>query len=789
MVRLHALDRKLFRDIRRLWSQVVAIALVLGCGVAILLTAFGMIRALEATLDDYYGRQHFAEAFAAARRAPAALIDEIRMIEGVRGAEARVTGWVVLDLPDRAAPASGRILSLPDTGALLNAPLLVAGRLPDPDSDAEVAVNARFAAANGFRPGDRFAAIADGTRLDLVITGTLRSPEFIYTLPPGGLMPDDAGFGVIWMPRRAASAIFGLTGAVNDITLTLRRDARTAEVLDRLDDLLRPWGGTGAYLRDQHPSHAFIDAELSQLRNMSLVLPPIFFGIAAFLVNMLLGRIVALERSEIGLLKAVGYRNAEIALHYLLLAALVACIGIGLGWVAGTWLARGMAQIYARFFDFPWLIRPGGLDVYATSGLVGLAAAAIGAARAALTAARLDPAVAMAPPAPPRFAHGPFDRLLGALRLSQPAMMVLRGLLRWPLRAAMTALGLAFGVAILVASTFMTDALDEVIETAFFRANRQHATLALAAEAPLSALLDARDLPGVVAAEAQFDLPVTLRSGPRSKRLAITAWPRGGDLVRALDTEGRRVALPETGLLLSRQLALQLGVGPGDPLRVEVANDRDKDFTEPVAAVTTQYLGLGAYMDLDRLAARLREAPRLTALHLALDKSELPRFHAAIKHLPSVASQVMLTEVRDSFSETISENIRVNTMLFLVISVLITAGVAYNGARIQLSERARELASLRILGFTRTEAASILLGETAVLVLLAQPIGWGIGAWVSWAMVSGFDSDLYRIPLVLTPANFATASLVTLAASGSAALLVRRRFDRSDLIAVLKTRE
>jgi len=789
MVRARAIDRKLLRDLRRLWSQVAAIALVLACGVAILLTAFGMIRALETTLDDYYGRQRFAEMFASVRRAPGELVEEIRAIEGVRAAEVRRVGPVTLDLPDRAAPGSGRMLSLPPGAPLLNAPLLVSGRVPDPDSDREVAVNARFAQANGFRPGDSFAAIANGRRLDLIITGTLRSPEFLYSLPPGGLMPDDAGFAVIWMPERAAGAVLDLEGAINDVTLTLHTTAVTAEVADRVDAVLAPWGGTGVRLRDQHPSHAFIAAELQQLRNMTVVLPPIFFVIAGFLVNMLLGRIVALERAEIGLLKAVGYRKSEIALHYLLLAMLVACIGIAIGWLAGSWLAGGMARIYARFFDFPWLIRPDGFDVYAISGLLALVVAGLGAARAALTAARLAPAVAMAPPAPPNFGKGPFDRLAAGRWLSQPAKMVLRGLLRWPVRAAMTMLGLSAGVAILVASSFMIDAMDVVMDSAFYRANRQHATLVLGAEAPAKAALQARALPGVLRVEPQFDLAVTLRNGHLSKRLSITAQPPDGDLVRILDTEGRVVAAPETALMLSRQLADQLQVGPGDVVEVEVAGDRERDFREPVAAVTRQYLGLGAYMDHDALAARLGRAPQVTALHLALDPAALPELQAALKTLPTLAASVMLTEVRDSFRETIRQNIRRNTILFLTISGLITAGVAYNGARIQLSERARELASLRILGFTRTEAASILLGETAVLALLAQPLGWGIGTLIAQGMVSGFDSDLYRIPLVLTPANFARASLLTLTAILAAALLARRRFDRLDLLDVLKTRE
>ncbi|MFZ7089502.1 ABC transporter permease [Primorskyibacter sp. 2E233] len=789
MVTLHALDRKLLRDLWRLKTQALAIALVLACGVAIFLTGFGMLRALEATQRDYYDRQGFADIFATARRAPLSLLDEVREIDGVRAAEARVTGWVILDLPGRAAPAAGRVLSLPESSAKLNVPILVSGRLPDPDAETEVAVSARFAAANDYLPGDRFSAITDGTRIDFTITGTLRSPEFIYALPPGGLMPDDAGFGMIWMPQRAAAATFGMTGAFNDLTLSLRRDANPDAVIDQVDRLLEPWGGPGPHDREKQISHSFLQAELDGLRNMTLVLPPVFFGIAAFLVNMVLGHIVALERSEIGLLKALGYRNTEIGLHYLVMAGLIAIVGIAMGWAVGAWLTSGMARIYAKFYDFPWLVRPEGLDTYALSGLIGLSAAAIGAMRAVLAAARLAPAVAMAPPAPPHFRHGVLDRLAIWARLSQSEMIVLRGLIRWPMRAFSTSLGLAFGVGVLIASGFFSDSMDRVIESAFFKASRQHATLVLASETTLEVVQDVAQLPGVMRVEPQFDLPATLWNGPLSKQVAISAHPPGGDLVRTLDTEDRVVPVPAEGIVLSSQLANHLNLAPGDLVHIEVTEGRRASFDIPVSGIATQYLGLGAYMQLEALSRRLMVAPRVTSLNVALDPLQVPAFQSKIKSLPSVASLVMLTEVRDSFRDTLAQNLRISQIVFIIIAVLITVGVAYNGARIQLSERARELASLRILGFTKPEISAILLGETAALVLFAQPLGWAIGAGIAWLMVVGFDSDLYRMPLVLTLANFSKASLVSLAATAAAALIVRQRLDHLDLVAVLKTRE
>jgi putative ABC transport system permease protein len=787
---MDALDRKLLRDFRRLWAQALAIALVLASGVAILMTTFGMHRALEETRTAYYERNRFADVFAAASRAPRTLIPEILAIPGVYAAEGRVSAFAVLDLPGRSEAALGRILSLPAAGLpQLNVPVLRSGRLPDPDAAAEVLVNEPFAQANGFRPGDSFLATLDGRKRALTITGTFLSPEFIYTLPPGGLMPDNERFAVIYMPERAAAAAFGLTGAFSGIALGLAPDAVEAEVIDRLDDLLRPYGGMGAHGREQQESHAFVDAELKQLRSMSLILPPIFFAIAAFLVNMVIGRIVFLERAEIGLLKAIGYRDRTVAAHYLMLAGLVALVGVGLGWLAGHWLTRGLAALYADFFRFPFLIYSLSPVAFAASGLLGLAAAALGALRSALAAARIAPAVAMLPPAPPRFRHGLFDRALARLRLSQPAMMVLRSLIRWPVRTALSALGMAMAVAILVASSFTQDSLDEIIDSAFFQGFRQDSILIFGHDRPESVLAEVRRLPGVLVAEGQLSAAARLRHGQFEKRVALDARRPGVDLARVIDAAGRVIDVPPGTLVLSEALAARLGARPGDLIDIEIHDRPDEVFRLPVAGTVRQYFGLGAYIDFETLNAMLRQAPRVSFANVTVDAAASAALQQAIKGTPAIAGEINLDQTRLSFRATIDQNIGYMTTIYITVAVVITVGVAYNAARIQLSERARELASLRILGFTRAEVSGVLVGETMLVALLAQPLGWLLGAGIAYAAVQGFTSDLYRVPLVLEPDTFAIASLVVLAAALAAALVVRRRIDTLDLVAVMKTRE
>lgn len=787
---VHALDKKLLRDLVRLWAQALAIALVLACGVAILLTGFGMYRSLDDTRSAYYERNRFADVFAQVRRAPLSLMRDIEAIDGVWAAEARVTGSAILDVPGRLQTTVGRILSLPpDREPRLNVPVLRTGRMPLSGARDEIVVNAPFAIASGLVAGDTIAANLNGSRRTLTITGTVLSPEFIYTLGPGAMMPDNTSFGILWMPEPEAAAAYDMTGAFNTVSLQLSIDARKDEVIDRLDALLAPYGGLGAYDRSQQESNAFIDAEIRQLRTMVYVMPPIFFGIAAFLVNMVIGRIISLERSEIGLLKAIGYSNAEICMHYLVLAGLIAVGGVGIGWIVGAWLAHGMAALYARFFDFPFLMYRASYVAYAVSGVLGVAAALLGAVRSALKAAMLAPAVAMAPPAPPHFSRGFLDRGLSALGMRQSGMMIFRSLTRWPLRSGLTVLGLAMSVAILVSSGFFNDALDSLMDRSFTQSNRQTATLAFTGDLSQSVLEEVRRLPGVLQVEGQQAVPVILSNGHLSRRTVIEARRPDPDLARVIDDAGRVLNAPPRGIILSDRLAAHLDVVAGGTVDIRFMTGRRETTRVSVAGTVPLFVGLGAYMDLSALGTLLRQIPQVSVAHVTLDAAQEDAFHAAIKDIPKIASVTMLTHVRRSFQETIRENVIIMTTVYITIGALITIGVSYNGARIQLSERARELASLRILGFTRAEVSVILVGETMLLAVLAQPVGWLLGALIAKIVAEGSASDLYAIPFVLQPSTFATASLVVLGAAFGAALVVRRRLDRLDLVAVLKTRE
>jgi len=785
---MSVLDRKLLRDLWRLKTQVLAIALVMAAGVMTLVLGIGTYQSLEETRAVYYERQKFADVFAEVRRAPERLRAEIAEIPGVATVETRIVDNAVLDIAGLVEPASARLVSLPDDGMqMLNVLHMRRGRLPDPAHPDEVTVNEAFADAHGFDLGSRFGAVINGRKRTLEIVGIALSPEFIYTLAPGALVPDDRRYAIVWMSNRALAAAFDLDGAFSDVTLRLMVGASEPEVIARLDDLLARYGGRGAYSRDDQQSHAFLNAELQQLQSMSVVMPPIFLFVAAFLVNMTLTRLVALEREQIGLMKALGYGAFDVAWHYLKFVIAIGLVGVVIGVGAGIWLGRSLADLYGQFFRFPFLIFQVNTGVYVIAIGVTVLAAMVGAIRAVLGVARLSPAVAMRPASPTLY-----RRFFGGehiSRLSQSSVMVVRHIMRWPMRAALTVLGIALSVAVLVGSMFSQDAIEDMIDVTFFQADRQDATISFTSERPIAVLSDVRRLPGVLTAEPVRSLPVRLTHGPLSRRVAIEGRAPDADLSRLIDTEGRPVRLPESGLVLTDMLARLLQARVGDMITVETLERRRRTADVPVTAVVQTYVGLASYMDLDAVNRLNGEGTLISGVNVKLDSSRHDALYEAVKAMPAVASIGLQSLALEKLRETMAENLLVMTAVFTGLALVIAFGVVYNSARIQLSERARELASLRVLGFTRAEVSWILLAELALLTVLAVPVGWVLGYWLAYGMSVGLQTELFRIPLVVERATYALAAIAVLVAALGSALVVRRRIDRLDLIEVLKTRE
>jgi len=785
-----ALHRKLLRDLWRLRGQVLAIALVMASGVGVLVMSLTTVESLEETATAYYERYRFGQVFARVERAPEHLADHMREIPGVQAVETRVVRTAVLDIEGFEEPVIGQLVSIPERAEpRLNRLALREGRYPrigDPD---EAVLSEPFAQAHGLELGEHVRAVINGRWRELTVVGIALSPEYVYAIGPGALMPDDQRFGVLWMGQEALQAAFDLDGAFNDVSLALLRGTDPEAVVDRVDAMLGRYGGIGAFARDDQLSNWFLMNEIVQLRTLSTILPTIFLAVAAFLTHMVLGRLIAVERSEIGLLKAFGYRNRDIALHYTQFVLGIGAVGVLLGWTVGYWLGLYNTGIYAEFYHFPFLLFRPGPRPFALAAMVSLGAALIGALGAVRTAAAMPPAEAMRPPAPPLFRRTALGRFAFVRRLDQPTRILLRQVVRWPGRSLITSAGIAMSVAVLVTSMQWLDAINHMVNVYFLEAQGQNLTVGFAEARSSEITRDLARLPGVQTTEPMRSVAAKLRNGWLEEREALQGLPARQELYRVYDADGRALELPPEGVVISTMLAEMLQVRVGESITVEVLEGRRPVFDVPVAATFETYIGSPAYLDIRALNRLMRERPSVTAVHLRVDAKQRAALFQELKTLPRVSSVTVKEAAVQTFRDTMAETITIFVSFFIVFSCALAFGVTYNAARISLSERGRELATLRVLGFTRAEISYILLGEVALLTFVALPLGCGLGYALASLIVQAFKTELYRVPLVILPSTYGWAMLIGLAATVVSALLVRRQVDRLDLIAVLKTRE
>lgn len=779
-----ALWTKLRRDLWHSRGQALAIAVVIACAVATSAGSVATARALARSRDLYYAQAEMPDVFADATRVPAAVAGRLAAIPGVAALETRAVGDARLSWPGGHARA--RLISTTPEGGRLGRLHLRAGRLP---AAGEAAISEGFASATGLGPGAVLEVTVNGRLQPLTVSGVVLSPEHVYAIPPGGLFPDDRAYGLVWVRREAAEAALDLEGAFDEVVFRLAPGARAQDVADAVDAILRPFGGLGAFPRDRLISHRFLTDEIRQLDNMATVLPAIFLGVAIFLVSVAMTRLVAAQRMQVGTLKALGYGNLALGAHYAGYAAAIAVLGSAAGVLLGHAFGAYMSRMYTDFYRFPVLDYRADPAAMASATGLALAASLAGAAGAVRRAVALRPAEAMRPPAPGRYRPTLVERLGAGALLSLPARMSLRGLARRPLRSALGSLGIASAVAVLVAGGFFSDAMDFMIRLAFEEALRADAVVSFTHPVSRAAVDELARLPGVRAAEPTRDLAVVLRSGPRSERVALGGTAPGATLSRIVGADQRPVPVPRAGLVVSSRLAALLDVRPGDPVRAELLEGRRTTGVLPVTATVDDVLGLSAHASLETLRRLAREGDVVTGADLSVDPAAREAVARALDARPAVAGVSWRADTVQGFRDTLAKTLLAFAGMLVGFAVAIAGGVVYSAVRASFAERSRELATLRVIGFTRNEAWRVLVGELALQLAAALPLGALLGLGLAALSAHAFESDLFRIPVVIERSTWFFGLGVTAAAALVTSLVARRWIRRIELADALRSGE
>jgi putative ABC transport system permease protein len=784
------LERKLWRDLARMKGQAAAVALVMACGLAMLTMARSLIQSLENTRSEYYEAHRFAEIFAQLKRAPNSVASQIAAVPGVAGVQSGISAQVTLDIPGLNEPASGLVRSLPDQGEPeLNRLYLRQGQWLRPGSRGELLVGEAFADANKLQPGDRVAMVLNGRRQEFRISGIVLSPEFIFESRPGAALPDNRTYGIFWMPYEEVSKAFELYGAFNFISLKLEPGGSLRRVIAEVDRLLKPYGGRGAYGRADHPSHIRVSDEIRVLQTLSIGFPVVFLSVAAFMTNAVLSRLLTMQREQIAILKAFGFTNRQIVFHYLGYALVMVVAGTILGTLGGLFLGRRLVGMYEMFFRFPDLQFSFDRSALVIALFVAAGAATAGVFSAVRRAAKLPPAEAMRPEPPARYRASAIERTGISQFFSHTFRIAVRSLERRPMQAAFTVAGLALATAILIVPNTFRDSVGRVLGFQWDILERDDISIGLVE--PVSATLhhSFSRLPGVLNVESFRGAPVRLRSGHRSRQLAIRGLPAQGDHSRVVNAAGRLIPLPTHGLVISAKLAEVLQASIGDDLIVEVLEGKRMVRTVPLVGLAEDLAGVSAYMDIHALNRLLEEGLAINGASFSLDEARRTEFLRELKDIPRIGWVAVKESLRDNFRKTTAASINLIQTIYLVFATVVAFGVVYNNASISLAERSRELATLRVIGFSQREVAAVLVTELVILALLAVPIGLLLGTGFATAIIGMVNTETVRLPLVLTARNYAFAISVVTLASLISGIVVLRRLRHLNLIGALKAPE
>ncbi len=788
---LAPLDLKLLRDLGRMKGQVLAVSLVMACGLAMMIMTRSLILTLESNRAAYYQKFAFADVFGSVKRAPLSAAERLKTLPGVATVEPRVVVDVTLDLPGIAEPATGRIVSLPEDGGppMLNRVFLRKGRVPRPDDRREVLLGEAFADANGLQPGDSLVAVINGRRETLVISGIGLSPEFVFEARPGETLPDHTRFSVMWMNYRALAVAYNMDGAFNDLIIDLAPGASPEPVIEEVDRQLATYGGGGAYTRKDHPSAQRLDDEIRVLHSLSVAYPLVFLSVAAFMVNAVLSRIVRLQREQIAQLKALGYSSLQVGVHFLKFVLVIGTLGTLIGGIGGRLLGGGLVDLYTQFFLFPSLRFTLDYSALGLALLVSLGASVLGVLTVVWQAVKLPPAEAMRPEPPADFRPSFFERI-GLTRFFSPAFrMALRNIERRPWQAAFTCCGLALATGLMVLPGAMSDSINHLLTFQWNSAQRHDVAVFLTEPASGKGFHDLEHLPGVIRAEPVRSIAARLKYGHRQRKLSITGISKGADLNRLLDANERPIEMPPEGLLMSEKLAEILGARIGDAVRVEILEGRRSVVDVPIRGLVTDFAGVSAYMDITALQRILKEGNTVNGAYLAVDHKHWDRFMRAVKDTPRAAFVMVKRDQLAAFRETTGNSIGIIRKLYFALATIVAFGVVYNSARIALSERSRELATLRVVGFSLPEVRAVLVGELAVLVLLAIPAGLLFGRGLALLIMSSFSTETVRLPILINNSTYAIAVVVVLTAAICSFALVSRMLAKLDLVGVLKARD
>jgi putative ABC transport system permease protein len=791
---MSVLTKKLLRTIWATRGQVAAVVAVMVCGIACYICMSSLHLDLLLTRDTYYADYRFADFEIQLERAPRSSLFKLEEIPGVRQIRGRIVEDVKVELEGEPKAKFGRMVSIPDTqGNILNNIIVESGRYFEPGAQNEVIISEQFAEANGLRLGDTIHATMDGKKHSLKMIGTAQSPEYVYIIRNvQELVPSPERFGIFWVPDDFAESALNMESSVNSIVGAVENPEFLDGILDTADTQLNAYGIFAKTKRENQLSNRFLSDEITNLGISAKVMPTIFLGIASLVIMIILNRMVKNERTQIGLMKAYGHTNLTIALHYIqyaLMLSVTGCIG---GFILGQFLAGKMIVMYNEMaFSFPYLKSQIYPNILARSMGIAVLFSLFGAIVAARRAARIKPAESMRPEAPKSGRRTLLERAekLWA-RLSFTWKMVVRNIARHKFRASLNTFGVVVSCILLVFGFFTIDAINFVMDYEYFKSKKHDVQVNFFIERGKEAVHEARRFDHVRRAEPLLQYPFTATNGWHSKDIVVIGFPRDTEMRKLYDINENEVDIGESGLVLTDKLAAMLDVNVGDYLELKPMMGKvTKGKKVRVSQVVQQYFGTAGYMNINALSRVLDEPYAMNAVLLSTEAGMADELNETLEEVPAVASIELKNDAYDSLKDTMGQSIGMMGFITIFFAGIIAFSIIYNITAVSLAERERELASLRVLGFTKEEVGRVLYNENILLGILGIIIGIPAGVNLCRLLAKLFDTEMIRLPFYISTRTILIAAFVSAFFIFISNMAIHRKIHKLDLIETLKERE
>lgn len=792
---MSVLDRKLRRELLGSVGMILAITSIMAIGIAAYVALNSAYRNLTIAQRQYYNDCRMADFTLELKKVPVADLEPLKSIPGVVDIRPRIQFFATVDIERVVEPLNGLVLSLPNERRhTINDIILKRGGYFTDRRDNEVIVNDAFARRHGLHPGMYIHLLLNNQRQELYIVGTAISSEFCYLLGPGAMVPDPKRFGVFYLKQTYAEETFDFRGAANQVVGTLSPEVRAKphEVIRRAESLLDSYGVFNSYpLRDQ-PSNRFIDNEIQGLRAFGVINPTIFLAVASLVLNVLMSRLAEQQRVIVGTLKALGYSNLQIFVHFLKFGLCIGVIGGTIGCGLGYWISTGMTALYLLFYQFPNLVSGVYPDVLAQAVVISLVCGLIGSYHGARVVMRLEPAEAMRPKPPAQGGAVFLERATWFWsRLSFATRMTLRNIIRNRLRTGAGMFAAAMGACVAVDALMLAEAIVTMVDFQFELVQRSDIDLVFKDDRGRDTLTELRHLPGVDYAEPQFDVACTMVNGPYSRKSGITGLIDTPRLTRPRNKEMVPLRIPSAGVMMNSKLAELLHVNEGDTLKIIPTKGQRQPFDIRVEAISDSYLGLVAYAEIEYLSHLVGEEYALNAAQLAVspDPELRSALYRELKQMPTLQSVSSRADTIYNVRETLVKNQRVFIYLLVGFAGVIFFGSVLNSSLISLAERQREVATLRVLGYNEWQIGGLFARESLLTNFLGTLVGLPLGYGLNVAVTAAYDTEMFRIPIV-NPTGVCIAVVIVGTLFGVAAhLLVQRSIFTMDWLEALKTKE